>query len=180
MKILFRFFTKTILSFGMISGLLIIIVRAAVYLFEIDLTNFSYHLSNLTYNIIVLSVCLYFGTIAYRKKTTTNNLTYGKGLLLCISISFVTIFIILVYDIIFSVLIVPDYLSNILDPQIEAVNKNLSIPLIKKIEIVEKLQQIKSPYYNSSMNALMSFGLSVIISLIVAIFTVRKRPIANN
>ena len=180
MKIIPRFFAENALSYGMISGLLIIIVRAAVYLFDIDLTNLSYHLSNLTYNIIVLSICLYFGTIAYCGKTMTDNLTYGKGLLLCIAISFVTILIILVYDIIFNIFIAPDYLANIIDPQIEAINNNLSIPLIKKIEIVEKLQKIKSPYYNSSMNALMSFGLSVIISLIVAIFTVRKHPIANN
>jgi hypothetical protein len=181
MKTLSRNLIKIILSYGIITGLLIIIVRAMVYLFDIDLTsNFYYNLINFVYNIVVLSSCLYLGTVAYRKKTSTGNLTYIKGLLPCIAISFVTLFLIFVYDIIFYSFINPEYLSNLLDPQIEAINNNLAIPSLQKTKMEETLQKLKSPYYSSSLNFLTSFGLSVIISLITAIFTVRNRPVVND
>jgi len=178
MKALSRYFFENTLSYGMIAGLLIIIVRAAVYLFDVVQTNVSFGVLNFVYNIIVMSGCLYLGTVAYRKKTETGNLNYGKGLLSCIVISFIAVFLIFIYDLIFHFLIAPDYLGSMLEPQIEAIQDNPAIPTMQKSEMMEKMRKFASPFYNSSLNALMSFGISVIIALITAIFTVRKRPVS--
>jgi hypothetical protein len=177
MKTSSRYFIENILSYGMIAGLLVIIVRATVYLFEVNPTNVSFGILNFVYNLIVLSICLYLGTIAWRKKIATGNLTYGKGLLSCIAIGFVAIFLIYVSGIIFHTIIAPDYLENMLEPQLAAITNNPSIPPMQKIQLMEKLQKATSPFYVTSLNALMSFGISVIISLITAIFTVRNRPV---
>ena len=178
MKTSSRNFIENIISYGMIAGLLVIIARSAIYLFDIDQTNVSFAAFNFVYNLVVISVCLYFGTIAYRKKTATGNLAYGKGLLMCICISFVAVFLIYTYDIIFYVYIAPDYLANMLEPQVAAI-ANSPIPLIQKMELMYKLEKYKSPFYFTGMNALTSTGLSLAVSLIMAIFTVRNRPISN-
>lgn len=167
------------LLYGIIAGLLIIIVRAAVYLFNVNQTNVSFGVFNFAYNVVVLFLCLYFGTLAYRKKSRGGNLSFGQGLLSCVIISFITIFIIYVYDLIFYYLIVPDYLSNMFEPQIAAVTNNPTIPLIQKAKLIETLDRYKSPLYISSMNALISLGISMVISLITALFTIRKRPVAE-
>ena len=176
MKTLTRYFIESTLSYGMIAGLLIIIVRAAVYLFDIDQTNVSYSVMTFVYNVVVLSLCLYLGTVAFRKKTETGNLTYTKGLLSCVVIGFIAVFLIYVYDVIFHVLIAPGYLAGMLEPQLAAIRNNPAIPLAQKMELVAKMEKLASPFYSSSLNALSSFGISVVISLIMAIFTVRKRP----
>ena len=180
MKYLSRAFIENIISYGIIAALLIIIVRAAVYLFDVNQTNVSFSLLNFVYNIVVLFLCLYLGTVAYRKKTVAGNMSYRKGLLICITISLIAIFIIYVYDIVFHFFIAPDYLSNIIKPQIDAIIINPSISSGQKMELMEKMDKYSSPLYSSSMNALMSFGLSIMISMITAIFTVRKRPIIVN
>jgi len=176
MKTSSRYFIENILSYGIIAGLLIIIVRAAVYLFEIEQTNFVFGTLNLVYNLFVLSICLYLGTVANRKKTATGNLTYGNGLISCIAIGLVAVIMTYFYDIIFHVFIAPDYLKNMLEPQLAAI-ANSSIPSMQKMELMYKLEKWTSPVYNTSINALMSFGMSVVISLIMAIFTVRNRPV---
>ena len=176
MKTLHLNFINNTLIYGIIAGLLIIIIRATLYLFDIDLTNnISFAVINFMYNIIVLSICLYRGTIVYRKKTVSGKLTYRKGLFVCVTISFVTILLVYVYDIIFYVFITPNYLANMIEPQLSAIANNHSIPYIQKMELMHKLQKFLSPFYNTSMNALMSLGISVFLSLIVAVFTVRKR-----
>ena len=177
MKTLPRYFIENVLSYGMIASLLMIVVQAAVYLLDVDQTIFRVGVFNFVYNIVVFSICIYCGTIAYRKKTSTGNLTYGDGVLFCITISFVTIILINVYSIIFHVFIDPDFLSRLIEPQLAAISSNPSIPPMKKMELVEKLQKRASPFYNISFNAVISLGICVIISLITAIFTVRKRPI---
>jgi len=178
MKTLSRSFIESILSYGIIAGLLIIVARIAVYLLDVDQTNVSYALLNFVYNLIVLSYCLYFGTISYRRKTVTGMLTYGKGLLSCIAISFIAVFLISIYDILFHSIIAPDYFANMIEPQIMAISNSPSIPLAQKMELLAKMEKYTSPFYNVGINALMSLGLSVIISLIIAIFTVRrKRPL---
>jgi len=177
MKTSSRNFIESVLSYGMIAGMLIIIVRAAVYLFDIDQTNVSFSFVNFAYNIVVLAACLYIGTVTYRKRTTTGNLTYGKGLLTGITISFVTITLIYVYDLIFHFFIAPDYLADIIETQLAPIVNNPSIPPAQKLDIIGKIEKYSSPFYNTSMNALVSFGISVIIALITAIFTVRKRPV---
>ena len=177
MNSLSRYFIKNVLSYGMIASLLIIIVRAAVYLFNVSPTNVSFSLINFMYNLIVVSICLYLGTITYRKKTMSGNLTYGEGLLSCIGIGFVSVFLIYVYDIIFHVFIDPGYLISMFEPQLAAISSNSSIPPMQRLELMEKLEKWASPVFYVSMNALMSFGISIVIALITAIFTVRKRPI---
>ena len=172
-----RFFIENILSYGIIAGLLIIIVRAAVYLFEVDPTNVSFGVLNFGYNIVVLSICLYLGTVACRKKTATGNLTYVKGLMLCIAISFVTIFLIYAYDVVFHVFIAPGYLAALFEPQMTAIANNPAIPPMQKLELMDKLLKATMPIYIASLNALMSFGISIVIALITAIFTVRNRPV---
>ena len=161
----------------MIAGLLIIIVRAAVYLFDVSQTNISFALLNFVYNIIVLSLCLYFGTIAYRKKTKTGNLNYLKGLWFCIVAGFVAIFLIYVYDLIFHIFIAPDYFAKIVETQMVAISENPAIQPRQKMQMMLQVEKYASPFYNSSINALMSFGISIIVSMITAVFTVRKRPI---
>jgi len=178
MKTLSRNFVEMILSYGMIAGLLIIIVRAAVYLFDVNQANISFSVLNFVYNIIVLALCLYFGAVAYRKKTMTGNLSYLKGLLFCVIVSFVAMFLIYVYDITFLVFIAPDYLASLFEPQMAAISDNPSIPPGQKMQMMLQMEKFASPYYVSGLNALISFGLSIIISLVVAIFTVRKRPIS--
>lgn len=177
MKPLSRYFIEMILSYGMIAGLLIIIVRAAVYLLDVNQANTSFAASNFVYNIIVLSLCLYFGTIAYRKKNNTGNLSYLKGLSFCLVAGFVSIFLIYVYDLIFHIFIAPDYLAKLLEPQMAAISENPAIQPRQKMQIMLQLEKYASPYYVASLNALMSFGLSIIISLIIAVFTVRRRPV---
>ena len=178
MKTLSRYFIENALSFGMIAGLLIIIVRAAVYLFDVDQTNVSYSVLNFVYNIVVLSGCFYLGTVAYRKKTENGNLTYRKGLMSCIIISLIAVFLIYTYDVIFHVFIAPGYLANVLEPQLAAIRNNPAIPPAQQLELMAKMEKYTSPFYSSSINALMSLGISFIIALITAIFTVRKRPVA--
>ena len=179
MKTLSRYFFENIISYGMIAGLFIIIVRASVYLFDINQTNVSFGVLNFVYNIVVMSGCLYLGTVAWRKKKTTGNLTYGQGLLSGLIIGFIAILLIFVYDMIFHLYIAPDFLTNMLEPQIAAIRDNPAIPGIQKAELLDKIQKYASPFYGSSMNALVSYGISIVIAMIMAIFTVRKRPVIN-
>ncbi|MDR1115487.1 MAG: DUF4199 domain-containing protein [Tannerella sp.] len=177
MKTSSRFWISNAVSYGMIAALLVIIVRAAVYLLDVSPTNISFGMLNFVYNLIVLSICLYLGAIAWRKKSETGNLSYIQGLLICISISFVTVFFIHVYDLIFYTLIAPDYIANLLEPQLTAISGNPAIPPMQKLQMMEKMQKLSSPFYSTGLNALTSFGISVIVSLILAIFTVRNRPV---
>jgi hypothetical protein len=168
------------LPFGIVAGLLIVIVRAAAYLFNVNQANVSFGVLNFVYNIIVLFLCLYLGTLAYRKKIKGETLSFPKGLLSCVYISFIAIFIVYTYDLIFYYLIAPNYLSDMLDPQIAAVTNNPAIMTEQKIEILEKLNRYKSSFYTCSANAFMSLGISIIISVITALFTIRKRPVINS
>ena len=152
-----RCFIEMILSYGMIAGLLIIIVRASVYLFDVSQTNTSFAILNFVYNIIVLSLCLYFGTVVYRKKTKTGNLNYLKGLWFCIATSFVAIFLIYAYDLIFHIFIAPDYLAKILEPQMAAISENPAIQPGQKMHLMLQMEKYTSPYYGATLNALISF-----------------------
>ncbi len=179
MKPFVHHFLSNGLSYGMIAGLLIVITRAAVYLLEIDQTNMNFGILNFVYNVLVLFLCLYLGTLAYRKKNNGGNLSFRQGFLSCVYIGFTAIVIIYVYDLFFYYLIAPNYLSNMLEPQITAITNNPAILPMQKIKLMETLVRYKSPLYMSSVNALMSLGLLIVISVITALFTVKKRPIAS-
>ncbi len=178
MRTTLQHYTGIVLSYGILAGLLIIIVRAAVYLFNVNpMENISFGIFNFVYNIVVLSICLYYGIVAIRKLNDISNLTYAKGFLTGIAIGIVVVSLMYVYDLIFYILIFPDYLYNMIEPQIAVIANNPSITPIQKAELLSKLQKYESPFYYCSMNALMSLGISFLIALVTAFFTTAKRPV---
>jgi hypothetical protein len=169
---------NNVLSYGTIAGLLIVVARAGVYLLDVNQYNISYNVLNFLYNLVILFLFMYIATIVYRKKYRQGFLTYWQGFLSCMSSGVIVVIIVYAYDLVFNYLIAPDYLSNMIEPQITAIVNSQGIHPAQKVEILKSLSKYSSPIYVSSINAAISIAIAFVISLITSIFTIKRKLIA--
>ncbi len=167
---------KTILRFGVISGLLSALMMASTLPLESRIgIDHSYYIG---YTIIVLSFLLVFFGIRSYREANGGQITFGRGFLVGISITLITCaFYVAAWEIIYFNFM-PDYMDKYSAYMVAKAQASGASPSAIQAQIVE-LNKAKDLYnrnilYNVGMTFLEPFPVGLLITLLSAAI-LRKR-----
>ncbi|HEY4355043.1 MAG TPA: DUF4199 domain-containing protein [Acidobacteriaceae bacterium] len=167
---------KTVLTFGLISGILCSILLSASLPIENHIGP-SYYLG---YTVIVASFLLvFFGIRSYRENVGGGQITFGKAFLIGISITLITCaFYVLTWEIIYFKFM-PDFMDKYAAFELaKAKAAGASAAALQaQAEAFKKYGEMyKNPLYNSAMTFLEPFPVGLVITLISAAILRKKAP----
>ncbi len=167
---------KTVLTFGLISGVLTSLMMAATVPLE-NKIGFD-RAEVLGYTIIVLCFLLvFFGIRSYRDNTGDGRITFAKAFAVGISITLVTcLFYVATWEILYF-----NFLHNFMDEYAAHVVAKLRASGASAAVVQAKLQQLQTykqlyenPLFNSAMTFLEPFPVGLVITLISSAVLRRK------
>jgi hypothetical protein len=169
---------KTILTFGLISGVLSSVMMCGTIPFLRDLNhaNTGYYLG---YTAIVLSFLLvFFGIRSYRDNLANGAITFGRAFTIGIGITLIScIFYVVTWEIIYF-----NFLHGFMDSyfahQIQKIQSAPGTPeaIQAKVAAIRHSQQLyENPFVNALYTFIEPFPVGLVITLISAA-TLRKKP----
>jgi hypothetical protein len=170
---------KTILKFGLISGVLCALMMAATLPLE-GRVGFD-HSYFVGYTLIVLSFLLVFFGIRSYRESSSGQITFGKAFAVGISITLITcVFYIAAWEVIYFNFM-PDYMDKYSAYMVAKAQASGASPAAIQAQVAE-LKKAKDLYnnnifYNVGMTFLEPFPVGLLITLISAgILRKRKQP----
>lgn len=168
-------FMKSAMTFGLITGLVVVVYTLLLYMTDSYLTKNSF-LGILQW--VFIAIGIYWGIKSYRDQYEGGYITYGKSLGLGALISVFAGVIMGIFTYLLYVVIDPELMEKSIKlAQEEMLRSGLSE---ERVAAATKLQQqFTSPIIMliSSVFSMAFFG--TIISLVVSIFTKREKPMFN-
>jgi Protein of unknown function (DUF4199) len=169
---------KTILTYGLISGILSAIMMAATVPFTHDLTGYKGYLFG--YTTIVLSFLLvFFGIRSYRDNIDNGHITFGKAFTIGISITLIScIFYVVTWEIIyfnFMPHFMDSYFANAID-RIKASGASPDTIQAKLADLERSKRLYSNPLYNAALTFLEPFPVGLVITLLSAAILRKKVP----
>ncbi len=169
---------KTILTFGLISGVLSSVMMCGTIPFLRDLNhgNKGYYLG---YTAIVLSFLLvFFGIRSYRDNLANGAITFGRAFTIGIGITLIScVFYVVTWEIIYF-----NFLHGFMDSyfahQIQKIQSSPGTPeaIQAKVAAIRHSQQLyENPFVNALYTFIEPFPVGLLITLISAA-TLRKKP----
>jgi small-conductance mechanosensitive channel len=162
---------KTILTFGLISGVICSLMMVATVRFE-DSIGFD-KAEFLGYALIVLSFLLvFFGIRSYRDTTGNGHITFGKAFAVGIAITLITcVFYVLTWEALYFTVLhdfMAKYSAYMVD-KLKATGASAST-VQAKIQEMKKYQELyENPLYNSAVTFLEPFPVGLLVTLISAL-----------
>ncbi|HXC96210.1 MAG TPA: DUF4199 domain-containing protein [Edaphobacter sp.] len=170
---------KTILKYGLISGLLCAAMLAAVTPFE-NSSSFS-HGYLVGYTLIVLSFLLvFFGIRSYRDREAGGQITFGKAFLIGISITLIVcVFYVVAWEIIYF-----NFMPDFMDKYAAAMVRKAQASGMSAAALQAQLEQIQrmkehynNVFYNAAITFLEPFPVGLVMTLLsAAILRKRAQP----
>jgi hypothetical protein len=167
---------KTILKFGLISGVFTSLMMVATVPFEnkIGFDRSEY----LGYTLIVLSFLLvFFGIRSYRDKTDGGQITFTKAFTVGISIALITcVFYVLTWEVLYFT-VLHDFMDKYAAHLIEKARATGASPaaLQAQIQQINKLKGMyENPLFNAALTFLEPFPIGLAITLFSAVVLRRK------
>jgi hypothetical protein len=169
---------KTILKYGLISGLLCAAMLAAVTPFE-NSPSFQ-HGYLVGYTLIVLSFLLvFFGIRSYRENELGGQITFGKAFAVGISITLITcVFYVLTWEIIYFNFMhdfMDKYSAHLIE-KAKASGMSATALQAQLAQIQKQKELYENPLYNSALTFLEPFPVGLVITLLSAAI-LRKRAL---
>lgn len=168
---------KTILKFGLISGIATSVMMAATLPFENQIGHD--HSLYVGYTLIVLSFLLsFFGIRSYRENECGGQITFVRAFAVGISIALITCaFYVVTWEIIYFQFM-PDYMDKYAAHEVEKARAAGASAAAIQAQI-EQARQFKEKYnnvfYNAALTFLEPFPVGLIMTLVSAAI-LRKRP----
>ena len=168
---------KTILKYGLISGLLCAAMLAAVTPFE-NSPSFQ-HGYLVGYTLIVLSFLLvFFGIRSYRENEQGGQITFGKAFAVGISITLITcVFYVLTWEIIYF-----NFMHDFMDKYSAHLIEKARASGMSAAALQAQLAQIQkqkdlyeNPLYNSAITFLEPFPVGLVVALVSSAILRKKR-----
>src|SRR5438105_8128725 len=173
---------KTVLTFGLISGLIISVLMGGSLLLADKIG--SGHSMALGYTIMVASFLLiYFGIRSYRDNTLTGRISFGRAFACGILITLITT---VCYVAMWEVLyfnFMPHFMDSYFAAQIQSVRSAGLDPAAtaRQIAGIQHFQQLyQNPFINMAYTFIEPFPVGLIITLISAALLRRKSPTQSN
>jgi hypothetical protein len=170
---------KTVLTFGLIAGLMIAVLMNASLLLANKIG--SGHSMMLGYTIMVASFLLiYFGIRSYRDNELGGRISFGRGFACGILITLITtVFYVVAWEIIFFNLI-PHFMDGYFAAQIHRVQASGLDPetIATRVAAIQHSQQLyQNPFVNAAYTFIEPFPVGLIITLVSAAVLRRKSPV---
>ena len=167
---------KTILTFGIISGILCSVMIDTSVLFA-DRIGYG-HSMIVGYTIMVASFLLiYFGIRSYRDNVGNGHITFGRAFAIGISITLITcIFYVVTWEIMYFNFM-PDFMDKYGAYELEKFKAAGASPaaIQAKIQELQKAKELyKNPLINSAMTFMEPFPVGLVVTLISAAVLRRK------
>jgi hypothetical protein len=168
---------KTILKYGLISGLLCAALIAIATPIENSLSlDYGYYIG---YTVIVLSFLLvFFGIRSYRENQSGGQISFGKAFLVGISITLITCFFyVLTWEIIYFNFMhdFMDKYSAYMVQKAQASGMSAAALRAQLAQIQKQKELYNNIFYNMAMTFIEPFPVGVVITLLSAAI-LRKRP----
>ena len=169
---------KTILTFGLISGLLSSLMMIATVPF-MDRAGFD-HGYLLGYTTIVLSLMLtFFGVRSYRDHIGHGHITFGRAFLVGLAITLISCtFYVVTWEIIYFNFM-PDFMdrygAHVLQ-KMQAAGATAAAIQQKSAELDKLKVMYKNPFFNALMTFIEPFPVGLVITLLSAAILRKKAP----
>ncbi|SDB59801.1 Protein of unknown function [Flavobacteriaceae bacterium MAR_2010_188] len=167
---------KVVLKFGMLGFI------TAFGLFCLALLlgeGLSYNAQQLLgYGTMVASLSfVYIGIKHYRDNENSGSISFGKGLKVGVLISMFASFGIALFDVIYTTLINPDFVTEYLNTGLAQLETEYSGTELasKKAELIQQMEDYSHPLFMAAMMFLTTLIIGFIISLISAFILKKKR-----
>ena len=172
---------KIVLTFGLISGLIISVLMNGSLLLTKKIG--SGHSMVLGYTIMVASFLLvYFGIRSYRDNTLNGHISFGRAFACGLLISLVTtVFYVAAWEIVYFNFM-PHFMDSYFAAQIHTIQTSGLDPTgaAAKIAAVKHSQQLyQNPFINMAYTFIEPFPVGVIITLVSAAILRRKAPLES-
>ena len=173
---------KVVLTFGLISGLIISVLMDGSLLLANKIG--SGHSMVLGYTIMVASFLLiYFGIRSYRDNNLAGQISYGRAFACGILITFITI---VCYVVLWEVLyfnFMPHFLDSYFAAQIHKVQSSGLDPATTaaRVSAIQRSQQLyQNPLVNMAYTFMEPLPVGLVITLLSAAVLRRKAPVASS
>jgi glucan phosphoethanolaminetransferase (alkaline phosphatase superfamily) len=169
---------KTILTFGLISGVISsLMVIATVPFMERIGSDRGYVLG---YTTIILSLLLvFFGVRSYRDNVAKGQITFGKAFLVGLAITVIScLFYVATWEIIYFNFM-PDFMDKYGAQVIQKMQASgaTAAAIQQQTEQLDKLKVLyKNPFFNMAMTFIEPFPVGLVITFISAAFLRKKAP----
>ena len=171
---------KTILTFGLISGVLSSVMMCATIPFLRDLNhgNKGYYLG---YTAIVLSFLLvFFGIRSYRDNLAKGAITFGRAFTIGIGITLIScLFYVVTWEIVYFNFI-PHFMDSYFAAQIHKIQSSGLDPATTAAQVaaIQRSQQLyQNPFVNMAYTFIEPLPVGLIITFISAAILRRKAPV---
>ena len=169
---------KTILTYGLISGILSSLMMAATIPFMHDLNGHNGYLFG--YTAIVLSFLLvFFGIRSYRDNLGNGHITFAKAFAIGISITLIScLFYVVTWEIIYFNFI-PHFMDSYFANAVDRIKSSGASPdtIQAKLADLERSKRLYSnPLYNAALTFLEPFPVGLVITLLSAAILRKKAP----
>jgi hypothetical protein len=167
---------KTILTFGLIGGVLSSLMMIATLPFLHKFSNESGLIVGYT-TIVASFLLVYFGIRSYRDNLGNGQITFAKGFAVGICITLITcVFYVVTWEIIYF-----NFMPHVMDnygagtiEKLKASGATAAVIQAKVDEMAKFNQSYKNPLYNAAMTFLEPFPVGLLITLISAAILRRK------
>ena len=169
---------KTILTYGLISGIISSLMMAATVPFMHNLNGHNGYLFG--YTAIVLSFLLvFFGIRSYRDNVCNGQITFAKAFVIGISITLIScLFYVVTWEIIYFNFI-PHFMDSYFANAVDRIKSSgaSSDTIQAKLADLEKSKRLYSnPLYNAALTFLEPFPVGLVITLLSAAILRKKSP----
>jgi hypothetical protein len=167
---------KTILTYGLISGILSSVMMAATMTFLHNLNGHNGYLFG--YTAIVLSFLLvFFGIRSYRDNIGNGQITFAKAFTVGISITLIScLFYVVTWEIIYFNFI-PHFMDSYFAQAVDKIKASGASPdtIQAKLADLERSKHLYSnPFYNAALTFLEPFPVGLVITLLSAAILRKK------
>jgi len=169
---------KTILTFGLISGVISSLMMVATVPFMDRIgSDYGYVLG---YTTIILSLLLvFFGVRSYRDNVARGQITFGKAFLVGLAISVIScLFYVATWEIIYFNFM-PDFMDKYGAHVIQKMQSSgaTAAAIKQQTEQIDRLKVLyKNPVFNMAMTFIEPFPVGLVITLLSAAVLRRKAP----
>lgn len=168
---------KTILTFGLISGVISSLMMIATVPFMDRIGDRGYVLG---YTTIILSLLLvFFGVRSYRENVGKGHITFGRALLVGLAITVIScLFYVGTWEIIYFNFM-PDFMDKYGAHVLQKMQASgaTAAAMQEKSEEINKLKVMyKNPFFNAAMTFIEPFPVGLVIALFSAAVLRKKAP----
>ncbi len=166
---------KTVIRFGLYGALTICVLFLLAWFLADGLSYSNQELIGYASMVIALSF-VFFGIKHYRDTENQGSISFKKGLLVGIAISFITALAFGILDVIYVEFLNPGFMEDYYQHSLEQMQDTLSAEdfELKKVEMEAQKELFSNPFMTFILMGMTVFVIGFIISLISALILQRK------